>query len=569
MSDQIVKQLTASGGPFEFTTIHANGIDCRVFKHTPACLTEIFSDLKKFSGQDLAVYAGRRLTYQEAQEQAARLALLLVERYEIRNSDRVALAMRNSSEWLVSFLAIVSLGAVPALVNSRGTAEEIAYCVMNTNCKLLLTDHLTEIGLDATAAGTLKRITFDIGTAFKLKAGSGDSLAMDGIAPALKQTPSDPDDVAIIMFTSGTTGRPKAALLSHRGVMTALKTNQYSAAVIGTQMAAKFGIDMATLASHAPSPCTLLLFPLFHVSGCEAIFLTTLLQGGKIVMMPKWEVDNALKLIETEKVTMFPGVPAMYWDILRTAKRERFDLSSLSSLSVAGQSTPLPLFGAIREAFPTAIIGCGYGMTETNGAVSLNIGEDLLANPTSVGMAMATSEIKLMKDAQTEAERGERGEIYVRGATLMLGYDNNPEANANSFADGWYKTGDIGVFDENQLLYIVDRATEMVISAGENIYCAEVERVLDQGDGVLENVTFGVEDERLGERLIALVRMIPEGEKDADKLKHFATTKLAAYKVPSEILFVDEALPRTETGKALKRKAKKIYENLTKNEATA
>ena len=563
MSNKIIGQLTAPGGPFELTEINVNGMDCRVFKDTPRFLPEIFSVFKQFAQRDLAVYAERRLTYQEAATQAALLAALLATRHEIKKADRVAIIMRNSPEWLIAFLAITSLGAIPVLVNSRGAPDEIAYCVLNAQCKLLITDHLTEGGLDKTDGASLARITFDISQGFTLKDG-GDLRSADGVEQELQQTPSDPDETAIIMFTSGTTGRPKGALLSHRGVMTALKTNQYSSAIIGAQMAEKFGIDMATLASQSPTPCTLLMFPLFHVSGCEAVFLTTLLQGGKIVMMPRWEADKALHLIEAEKATQFPGVPAMYWDILRSPRLASFNVDSLRSLSIAGQSTPLPLFEAVKSAFPTAIIGCGYGMTETNGAVSLNIGEALLEHPTSVGQVVATSEIKLMKDAQTQATADERGEIYVRGATLMLGYDDNPEANSKSFVDGWYRTGDIGVFDEGGRLSIVDRATEMVISSGENIYCAEVERVLDQAEGVLENLTFGVADERLGERLVALVRMTPEGKKDADAIKAFTATKLASYKVPAEIVFVDQALPRTETGKALKREARKRYQALTK-----
>ena len=201
--------------------------------------------------------------------------------------------------------------------------------------------------------------------------------------------------------------------------MTGLKTNQYSSTMIGIQIAERYGIDYQTMIANRPQYTTLLMFPLFHVSGLQAVFLTNLLQGGKVVMMPRWSGEEALKLVEREKVTMFPGVPLMYWDMLRAPDVETYDLSSLTNLSVSGQSTPMSLFEAIKNTFPHAIIGCGYGMTETNGAISLLVGEDLINNPTSVGHAVATTEIKLMKDDGSEATQGERGEICVRGATVF------------------------------------------------------------------------------------------------------------------------------------------------------
>lgn len=563
MSSEAIRQLTAPGGPFEFTQVTINDMQCKVFKDTPLCITSIFSALEQYEERDLAVYAQRRLTYRQAIDQAALLAQHLNVAFGIGKGNRVAIAMRNAPEWLVAFLAVTSLGAIPALVNSRGTADEIAYCITSTQCGLVLTDMQTEEGLDETSAGQLPRMTFDLTQMLTLK-GETRTLSHSGRPPALLQAESDPDETALILFTSGTTGRPKGALLTHRGVLTALRTNQYSSAIIGIRMAEKYGIDLQTLAANQPQPCTLLMFPLFHVSGCEAVFLTGILQGAKIVMMPKWNGSEALRLIESEKITMFPGVPTMYWDMLRTENRKDFNVQSLVSLSVAGQSTPLPLFAAIKEAFPNAIIGCGYGMTETNGAISLIIGEDLIENPTSVGHAVATAEIKLMKDETAEAAIGERGEICVRGATVMKGYDNRPDANEKSFADGWYRTGDIGVFDENNMLYIVDRSTEMVISGGENIYCAEVERVLNQATDVLEAVTFGMPDDRLGEKLIALIRTHEGSTQSVEGILDFVRQGLAVYKLPAEVYLIDEPLPRNATGKVLKNSARELYKNLNR-----
>lgn len=564
MTNSIVQQLTGPGAPFEFEGATINGMECRLFKNTDPCLTSAYRVLDEFADRDLVVYEGRRLTYQEAKQRAAALASLLQESFSIENNSRVAIAMRNSPEWIVSFLAVTSLGAIPALVNSRGTAEEISYCVESTHCELLLTDIKTSKGIDGTASGKLPRITFDLTQDFT-RAEESSPIPFNPDSDNLPSVQSEPDDVAMILFTSGTTGRPKGALLTHRGVMTALKTNQFSGAIIGAQMAAKLGIDLQTLMAHRPQPATLLMFPLFHVSGVQAVFLTGMMQGGKVVMMQRWNAENALSLVEQEKVSLFPGVPLMYWDMVKSPKVDQFDLSSLTNVSVSGQSTPLSLFEAIRKHFPNALIGCGYGMTETNGAISLILGDELLANPTSVGHPVATTEIKLVDETGNEVTKGDRGEICVRGATVMKGYSDNPEANAKSFIDGWYKTGDIGQFDDEGRLYIVDRSTEMIISGGENIYCAEVERVLNQAEDVLEAVTFGLPDDRLGEKLVALVRTDAGSSQTEESIHAFAASKLASYKVPVEMFLVNEPLPTNPTGKVLKKEARKIFEHLADN----
>lgn len=561
MSNAAIEQLTAPGGPFEFTKATVNGMECRVFKNAEKCLTSAYKVLETYADLDLAVYAERRLTYREAAEQAAALAKILSAEHGIKKADRVAIVMRNAPEWLSAFLAITSLGAVPALVNSRGKPNEISYCVTSTECKLVITDIRTSEGLDETEAGTIPRITFDLEQKFTL-AGAAQAIATPALANGLPVVESEPEEIAMILFTSGTTGRPKGALLTHQGVMTALKTNQYSSAMIGIQIAERYGIDLETMMANRPQYTTLLMFPLFHVSGVQAVFLTNLLQGGKVVMMPRWDGEEALRLVEREKITMFPGVPLMYWDMLRAPDVDKYDLSSMTNLSVSGQATPMSLFNAIKETFPSAIIGAGYGMTESNGAITLNVGEDLINNPTSVGRAVATTDIKLVDEDGNEVAQGERGEICIRGATVMKGYDNQPEANAKSFSNGWYHTGDIGVFDEQQRLYIVDRSTEMVISGGENIYCAEVERILNQAKDVLETVTFGMPDDRLGEKLVAFIRTHEGSSEDIKSILDFASKKLAKYKLPAETYLVDKPLPTNASGKILKNEAREIYKKM-------
>jgi len=559
MTDPIIEQLTAAGGPFEFVNIEVGGVPCRVFRDTPSYLGTLYQNLPQFSDKILVVYEGRRLSYADVAAQAATLAAHLRDQHDVGRGSRVAIVMRNCPEWLISFIAITSLGGVAVLVNSRGKPEEIAYCLESTNCSVAIADQRCATGLDDTPAASIPRLVTDVPEGDQAGSGFLDGILAAAGDLALETTDCDPEEPALILFTSGTTGQPKGALLTHRGVMTALQTNQYSNALIGAQMAARYGIDLETLAANRPQSCTLLMFPLFHVSGCHSVLLPALAGGGKIVLMKRWNAETAMGLIESEKITVFPGVPTMHWDLLQVPEREKYDLSSMSSMSIGGQATPVPLLDAIREAFPTAIIGVGYGMTETNGAITLAIGEDLLGAPTSAGKAVATTEIRLMADDGSWAAAGRDGEICVRGATIMSGYDNRPEANAESFKDGWFCTGDIGYLDEHERLYIVDRKTDMVISGGENIYCAEVDRIFSQHPAVLEAVTFGIPDDRLGEKLIAMVRLRHGESTDAAEIDDFLGQHLARYKLPKIIAIVEDPLPRNPAGKIPKPKIRELF----------
>lgn len=579
MSDPIVHALTATGAPFEYTNANVQNkvsnqeVNCKVFKQALPSLSHLYNDLATHGDTELAVYQGRRLNYRDAYQQAAKLADFLANNFSIGQGSRVALVMRNCPEWLVSFIAITSLGAVPALVNSRGAANEISHAVEQTQCRLLLLDHKTAAVINQHSVAQCPNLVFDISRNFT--ASHDGKVILTTTAPEeqsnleLPSAECDPDDVALILFTSGTTGHPKGVLLSHRGVLNALKANEFSGAIIGAKMAAKFGIDLETLAANQPQASTLLMFPLFHVSGCYSVFLTSLLRGGKLVMLSKWEAESALATMQNEKVTQFYGVPTMYWDILNTESLDTFDLSALQSMSVAGQSTPVSLLKKINAAFPHAMMGSGYGMTETNGVISMIIGEEFLAQPESVGHPLSIAEIKIVDDNGRAVQNGHNGEICVRGATVMLGYDNQPEANQQCFSDGWLHTGDVGYLDEQGRLFVVDRITEMVISSGENIYCAEVERVLNQAPDVLEATTFGLPDDRLGERLIALVRLHQNKQNKetlAREIIEWSSQHLASYKLPAELIVIDHPLERNATGKVLKAKAKTMYHQLSSNE---
>ena len=512
----------------------------RVFKENFSCLSEILNCLDIHAQHDLVVVDDTRLTFAETKRRSGRLAGYLSSNHNIKAGDRVGLALPNSTEWIVSFIAITSLGAVPALINARASTEEIGHCLISTGCTLCLharNDTPEDIpGLAMTDIAKIASADHAEDLPYTLRAG---------------------DDEALLMFTSGTTGLPKAASLSHESVLTSLKTIQYSSALIAEQMSAAYGIDYETLLQMRPPTVNLLIFPLFHVSGCHAVFLTSLVQGSKIVLLNKWDTHTALSLIEQEKVTAFPAVPTMYRDILNLTDRETYDLSSLTSLSVGGQATPPALLADIHAAFPNAILGTGYGMTESNGTVTLMVGESFINNSSSVGHLVSTLDAQIRDEGGAVLAINMSGEIFIRGAALMTRYANADEDPFDD--DGWFSTGDIGYFDETGLLYIVDRKIDMVISGGENIYCAEVERAIDLHPAIRESAAFGLPDERLGEKVIAIAIPEPGQQITVEMLADHCLEHLARHKAPKEIYLQQAPLVRNASGKLVKRAIKATH----------
>ena len=511
-----------------------------MFADNHAYLSQIFKRLTTHAEREFIVHEDVRLTFAECRVQAARLAHHLANERGIEPGDRVGLALPNSPEWMLSFIAIGAIGAVPALINTRAGADEVNHCLSSTRCRLCIHE-LSDLatGIDVLTLAEARQV-----------------LAGEADHP-LPETPRGPDDEALLMFTSGTTGLPKGASLSHEGVLTALKTIEYSSALIAKGMAEAFGIDYGTLAQMRPPPVNLLIFPLFHVSGCHAVFLTSLLQGGKVVLMTRWNAEQAAALMAREKVTAFPAVPTMHRDLLRLEALEKHDLSSLTSLSVGGQATPPALLADIHRAFPSAVMGTGYGMTESNGTVTLMVGAEFIANPRSAGRPVSTVDVEVRDDQGKALPANATGVIHIRGSTLMTNYANSAQPAFD--ADGWFATGDLGYLDADGLVYIVDRKTDMVISGGENIYCAEVERVMDQHPGVRESAAFGLPDERLGEKLVATVVPQADAKLTEAALINHCVSRLAEHKAPKQLLIQRSPLPRNASGKTIKAKVKQAY----------
>lgn len=561
----MLANLTSPGAPFELVDATVRGTRCRVFKFAPRSLAELYPAARVHDSKVLAVLGDERVTYVEVFARAAGLAEHLRAAEGLQPGEFVGLALANSPDWLVAFIAVSALGAVPVLVNSRGAPDEMDHGLASTHCRLVVADARRALRLGAVherLPGVRGVAIEDAAdplpagwTRFDTKAALGEQSPAP-VADRLPCVLAEPDAPAMVLFTSGTTGRAKGAVLSHRAVMTALWANQLSATMVGMRMAARYGMDLATLAARSPQACTLLVYPLFHTSGCHSVFLTNLLRGGRVVFMPRWSAEDALRLIAREKVTSLPGVPTMLWDLLHSPALTAADTSSLNNVSTGGQGLPANLVAAVQAAFPNVVMGTGYGLTETSGMVTLTVGEEFLENRHTAGKPVPTVEMRLVDEAGQAVAAGEPGEVCVRGASLFLGYCDGTGVDSSLDADGWFRTGDVGILDASGFLSIVDRRKDMVISAGENIYCAEVERALSMHPDVVEVAALGVPDERLGERLVAVVvpragSALAAGDL-AGMLGPHVAAQLADYKVPREFRAVAETLPRNLMGKVLK-----------------
>ncbi len=537
-NDPIFDAVTGHGSPFEIG--ERDGM--RHFVNAPSSLNTLIEAARVHGDKTFIVEGDRRLSFTETFALRDALAAEL----DIERGDHVAICMKNSAGWMIAFLAVMAAGGVAVLVNSRGAPAELAAMVEDAEVALVLAD--------ATREGRLR------------EGGYGGRILCASEFPAFGSARSlhsiaAPDDPAAILFTSGTTGRAKGAVLSHKNLITGIMLVQMSGAMILHGMAKQHGVDVETIRANMPQGAVLQVYPLFHISGLGSAFLSPMFAGSKIVIMDRWNPDEALRLIAEERITQFTGVPTMLWDVLNRAKLEDADLSSLSNIGTGGQALPVNLLDAMREACPQAYMGTGYGMTETAGSLAQAVGEDFIRNRASAGRVLSLVDMKI------DAPAGQPGEIMVRGPMVMSGYWNRPaETDAVLSQDGWLRTGDVGTVDDEGYVFIVDRKKDMVISGGENIYCAEVERVIGAMEGVQECAAFGIADERLGELLVA-VAVAPGLTEDA--IKTAVGEQLARYKAPGRVAFLTEPLPRNGVGKVDKIKLRAMWPTLTGETAHA
>lgn len=552
------KILTAPGMPFEMEPCSVRGRMVRVYKKNIPHLRAVFEQSRKFGDREFLVFEDDRLTFEAHFRAVATFSRVLADRYGVTKGDRIAIAMRNFPEWSVAFWAAAVLGAVATPLNAWGTGDDLRYGIANAGCKVAVVDgerleRLLPLKSDLPGVALIaaRTPTENLGGATALESLIGPLRGYADLPDTpLPDVAIDPDDDATIFYTSGTTGRPKGALGTHRNIITNILNTDFSIAFRAVRRGDPVPPEDPLA---APQKTILLPAPFFHVTGCHSTLVTALVKGRKIVLMYKWSAERALELIEKERVTNTAGVPAMAWQLLESDHFARFDLSSIEGMSYGGAPAAPELTLRVAEVFRNVMPRQGYGATETSSVTSSNCGEDYLTRPTSVGPAAPACDVKIVREDGTPASTGETGEIWIYGPNVVKGYWDNPEATAAAFVDGWYRTGDVGRMDEDGFIYVLDRIKDMVIRGGENIYCAEVEAALFTHDAVLDAAVIGLPDRILGEEVAAVVRLKEGRSASEDDLRQHAREILAAHKVPKLIDIRYEEFPRNASGKTLKR----------------
>jgi len=542
------QELTGPGGAFEIVEADVLGNRLRLFKNAPGSIRDIWLATAAFADRPYIIYENERLTYADSHTQVNAIAAWLVAQ-GVKPGDRVAVAMRNFPEWMLIYWACVSIGVAVVGMNAWWTAEEMAYGLEDSAPKVLFLDaeRLERLRERPELAARQKLVGVRMPSSQPGVTPWSDVIAHGGAMPDVAV---DPDSDACIFYTSGTTGFPKGAQLTHRGCVANLMNMMYAGASSALAMQRATGLEPPAT---PPVPVTLITTPLFHVTAnnCGAYAATA--AGGALVLMYRWDAGEALRLIARERVSGMSGVPVMARELINHPDFATTDTSSLLALAGGGAQVPPDLVHKIEAKVATARPGTGYGMTETCGIITSISGDFFVDKPDSAGPAMPNFEVKCVDDEGKTVAPGQVGELWVKGSSVIKGYINRPDATASSITDGWLHTGDIARLDEHGFIYIVDRKKDMVLRGGENVYCAEVEAVIYRHSAIAECCVFGVPDERLGEEVgVAIVLKAGESLTDAALREHCAAI-MAKHKIPRYVWFQEDALPRNASGKFLKR----------------
>jgi long-chain acyl-CoA synthetase len=535
--DAVLAHVT---GPEGRLILGEDGQGRAIVANFPPTLPMFFRTFCALNAAAEAVISGEeRLTFADLDRHSEQLAKALAAR-GIAKGDRVGIAMRNCPSWIVAYMAILKAGGVATLLNGWWQPAEMAHAIALTEPKLILADRARADRLQQCEVGGFELVPLQVDRHLEEALAPLLSAATDGV-----ELPDvAPDDEATILFTSGSTGDSKGALSTHRAVTTAVYAYATGLMVL---------LGLLTSEGRAPSspPRTLVNIPLFHVTGEVPVMLNSFVVSRAMVIMPKWDAGEALRLIEKEKISYFVGVPTMSLELMTHPDRDKYDLSSLTDIAAGGAARPVSHVERLKKEFPNSQPALGYGLTETNAVGCSNFWGNYAEKPDSTGRAQKPFvEIAILGDGDRHLPTGERGEIAIRSAANISGYWRSPEATAAAFTDdGYLRTGDVGYLDEDGYLFIVDRKKDIIIRGGENISCAEVEAALYACEAVAEAAVFGVPCERLGETPVAVVHAHPGSELDEAALFAFLQGRIAAFKVPERIVFSAEPLPRLGTGK--------------------
>ncbi len=559
----VERELLAPGSPFELTEEQVLGAQLQVFKHRAPHLRALLSASERFGDLPYLVFPDLRLSFREHLAAVAALASTLEREYGIGKGDRVAILGANSPEWCLAFWATISLGAIAVAMNGWWAGDEIDYALNHAEPKLLIVDQKRAERMGGPVARGIAVLRFD-SVAHRPQDEFWSALEA-GRGAALSEAPIAEDDPAILLFTSGTTGRPKGALHSHRNVVALLGVQFFHGARLiklrERLEAANGAVDSAPPpqahqhAQPAPQHCRLVSNPLFHVSGLHASLIAHLAGGVKSVWTTgRFSAEKVLSAMQAEGVNGWGPQGSMAYRVLQCPNRSDYDVSSVTSIGCGGAPVTPEIQAALREAFPNALQGLavGYGQTECTALATLNYGGELQAFPESVGQPLPTIEIQIRDPQGNPLPEGEEGDIFIRAPLVMLGYWRDTEATAAAIHPGrWLQTGDFGRLEGGRL-YIHTRKRDLILRAAENVYPAEIERRLDAHPEVSESAVFGVDHPELGQAVKAVIVPKPGKRPSIDALGAWVAEALAYYKVPEAWELRDEPLPRNASGKIVK-----------------
>lgn len=541
---EAIARVTAPGAPFEIRTENVFGEPMEVYANRQRSLGSLVRASARFGSREYLVTPGRRVTFAEHSREVAALAAALRAEYGVQKGDRVGICSANNPEWIVAFWATVSLGAIAVGMNSMWAAPEMRYGISLTSPRVIIADAprravIGDAGIPGTLAAPVLSVEEDLPALIARHAGA-----------SLPESAVDEDDPAVILFTSGTSGRAKGATHSHRNVLAAMWY-----ILLGDAVAGELGMPPQ------PDRRFLLLSPLFHITSLHNLAVPRLAAGDTAVIYSgRFEIDRVLALIEAERVTNWGAVPTMVSRLVRHPGLATYDLSSLRALSVNSAPSSRELKDQVRAALPVAAqsLVTTYGLTESSTAATVASPADLLEDPDTVGSPVPTVQVSIRDAAGYEVPDGTEGEIWLRGAQMMLGYWNDPAATAASGAPHrWFRTGDIGTMSGGRLR-VAARRSDLILRGAENVYPAEVEFALGSHPAVSECAVFGVPHADLGQEVAAIVVVAPGDTVTEGDLAAHARERLARYKVPSRWLLTTDALPRNATGKVIRPQAEAL-----------
>ena len=552
------EMLIGPGLPYEIEPFQISGVTLRTWKHAPKSLREVVEKSEKFGDSEFMILGNRRISYVGHYNLVCKLSHFLKSKMGVSKGDRVALVMRNLPEWSVAFWATTAIGAIIVPLNAWFTGKELQHCINDCGAKVAIVDFKrAKILRSFYGQLMVKRV---IVTEEQESILAGPEISFNHIiknSPDNKKLPDvqiGPDDDATIFYTSGTTGKPKGAVGSNRNICVNILTSNFRASV--RQLCR--GMTPRVLGGSPNQAKILVPVPFFHVTGCHAILAAGMYAGSKFILMKRWDVEEALKLISKEKITHVVGVPGMILQMLESEFFDEWDTSSITSISYGGAPAMKKLGDLISKHLKNVDAENGYGLTEASALVAYNAGKMYEKKSWSCGFPSPICDLEVKNKFSEPVNQGDVGEIFIRGSNVVRGYWNNQKETDRKFNNGWFATGDIGRIDRYGLLEILDRHDDILIRGGENIYTVEVENILVAYPGVIEAAVLGRDHPVLGQEVVAFVRTKPQQNITEEELILHCRKNLAEFKIPVVLNLTSDPLPTNAAGKILKRSLQKI-----------